>query len=129
MNFRQYLILIIIPAILGWLTWGFILIGISPNESGLGIFFLFYASLAIALSCTLSFFGLIFRMLFAPKRAEAASHAKKAFRQAALLSILSVGLLYFQSKKILNWWTIILSVAVLTMAEFFLISYKAKSKS
>jgi len=129
MSFKQYLILMAIPAILGWLTWLFILTGISPNESGLGIIFLFYASLAIALSCTLSFFGLAFRMLFAPKRAEASAYAKKAFRQAVLLSILSVGLLYFQSKKILNWWTIILSVIVLTMAEFFLISYRTKTNS
>jgi len=129
MSFRQYLILMVIPAILGWLTWGFILIGISPSESGLGIFFLFYVSLAVALACTLSIFGLIFRMLLMPKRAEASVYARKAFRQAILLAILSVGLLHFQSKKILSWWTIGLSVAVLTMAEFFLISYKAKSKS
>ena len=129
MSFKQYLILMIIPAILGWLTWGFILVGISPSESGLGIFFIFYASLTIALACTLAILGLILRMLLMPKKAEASVYAKIAFRQAMLLSILSVGLLYFQSKKILNWRTIGLSVAVLTMAEFFLISYKTKSKS
>lgn len=129
MNFKQYIFLMSISAMLGWLTWGFILFGINPQEAELGVFFLFYTSLLLALSCTLSTLGLIFRMWLLRGRQKVSQQAKKAFRQAILLSLLMIGILYLESKDILSWWIIILFVAVLTLIEFFLISYKVQSQS
>lgn len=124
MNFRQYIILMGISALFAWATWVFILFGISPNEAGLGIVFLFYIALLLAIACSLSILGLVLRFYVFKKGHSISYQAAKAFRQGMLLSVLVVGLLYLQSKGILNWWTIILFIAVLTLIEFFLISYK-----
>ena len=127
MNFKQYITLMIISTGLAWLTWGFILFGISPSEAGLGVFFLFYISLLLAIACSLSILGLIIRSLVFKGKESAPKQAGKSFRQAMLLATLITGLLYLESKNILNWWTIILFIVVLTMVEFFLISYKTKT--
>lgn len=116
-----------ISSCLAWLTWGFIVFGINPEEAELGTFFLFYAGLLLALACTLSIAGLITRVWILKKDELVSRLAAKSFRQAILLSALLTGILYFQSKHILNWWIIILFIAVLTMLEFFLISYKKTS--
>ena len=129
MNFRQYIILMIISAGLAWLTWGFILFGISPNENGLGVFFLFYTSLLLAIACSLSILGLVIRSQLFKNKESASKQAGKSFRQAILLATLTTGILYLASKNILNWWTIVLFIVVLTMIEFFLISYKTKTTS
>lgn len=129
MNLKQYIILMIISSCLAWFTWGFIVFSISPDEAGLGVFFLFYVSLLAAMSCTFSILGLFVRA-WVLKRDEIASRlAAKSFRQAILLSILFAGILYFQSKHILNWWVIILFIAVLTALEFFLISYRSRQRT
>jgi hypothetical protein len=124
MNFRQYIILMSISSVLAWLTWAFIIFGISPDEAGLGILFLFYASLLLSLSCSLSVAGLIIRVWALRQKELVSRQATKSFRQAVLLSTLLTGILYFQSKHILNWWVIALFIAALSMLEFFLISYK-----
>ena len=129
MNFKQYIILMTVSSLLAWLTWGFILFGISPNEAGLGVFFLFYASLLLAIACSLSILGLVVRVWLLKQRDKISFQAGKSFRQAMLLGTLVIGLLYFQGKDILSWWTIALLIAILTMVEFFLISYKRETKT
>lgn len=124
MNFKQYLFLMAISSLLAWLTWSFIIVGINPEDAGLGVFFLFYTSLLTAATCTLSLLGLIFRVWLLKQNEIVSRQAAKSFRQAVLLSTLFIGILYFQSKHILNWWTIILFIAALSMLEFFLISYR-----
>lgn len=128
MSLRQYIILMLIIAILASGTWGFILFGINPNEAGLGIFSLFYISLLICFACLFSALGLMTRAWILKKNTDLGAQARRSFRQGMLLAALSVGLLYFQTKNILNWWTIILFIGALTMLEFFLISYKAKKQ-
>jgi len=129
MNFRQYIVLMSISSCLAWLTWGFIIFDINPDEAGLGVFFLFYVSLLLAIACTLSIGGLAFRVWLLRQNEIVSRQAAKSFRQAILLATLLTGILYFQSKHILNWWVISLFIAVLTMLEFFLISYKSKSQT
>jgi len=129
MNLKQYITLMIISSILAWLTWFFILIYINPDDAGLGIFFLFYSSLLIALASSFSILGLIVRVWVLKQKNTATYLASKSFRQAVLFSTLIIGVLYFESKSILNWWVILLSIAILTMLEFFIISYRNKSLS
>ncbi|MFC1612466.1 hypothetical protein ACFL29_01305 [Patescibacteria group bacterium] len=128
MNFKQYITLMTISAGLMWLTWGLILFNVNPTEAGWGIFFLFYASLLLAAACSLAILGFVVRVWLLRYKKNVSMEAGKSFRQAVLLAALITGLLYFQSKNILNWWTIILFIAVLTLAEFFLISYKNSAK-
>jgi len=118
----------LISSFLAWLTWGFIIFGINPEEAGLGVFFLFYISLLLALACTLSIAGLVVRVWILKQSEIVSRQAAKSFRQAILLATLFSGILYFQSKHILNWWVITLFIAVLSMLEFFLISYRSKSQ-
>lgn len=128
MNLKQYITLMIISSCLAWFTWGFIVWNISPEEAGLGVFFLFYVGLLMAMSCTFSILGLLIRSLVLKQDEIAPRLAAKSFRQAILLSILFTGILYFQSKHILNWWIIILFIAILTALEFFLISYRSRQR-
>jgi len=126
MNLRQYIILMIISSVLAWLTWCFVLIYTNPEDAGLGIFFLFYSTLLIALASSFSILGLIIRVWILKQYNSASYLASKSFRQAVLLSTLIIAVLYFQNKSILNWWVILLSIVILTMVEFFIISYKNK---
>lgn len=119
----------IISSCLAWFTWGFIVFSISPDEAGLGVFFLFYVILLAAMGSTFSILGLFIRTLILKQNEIASRLAAKSFRQAILLSILFTGILYFQSKHILNWWIIILFIAILTALEFFLISYRSRQKT
>ncbi|PIR66928.1 MAG: hypothetical protein COU51_01325 [Parcubacteria group bacterium CG10_big_fil_rev_8_21_14_0_10_36_14] len=116
-----------ISAGLAWATWGFVLFGISPHEAGWGIFFIFYISLLLAVSCSLAILGLIVRVWIL-KKDNTPHEAGKSFRQAILLGILVIGLLYLEGKGILNWWVILLFIGALTMLEFFLVSYKKSYK-
>ena len=126
MNLRQYIILMIISSVLAWLTLCFVLIYTNPEDAGLGIFFLFYSTLLIALASSFSILGLIIRVWILKQYNSASYLASKSFRQAVLLSTLIIAVLYFQNKSILNWWVILLSIVILTMVEFFIISYKNK---
>lgn len=129
MRLKQYIILMLISAFLAWLALGLIIFGINPDEAGLGVYFLFYVSLLAALSCTLSIFGLAIRSWILKQNGIVSRQAAESFRQAMLLSAFFVGILYFQSKHILNWRIIILFIAALSMLEFFLISYRPRQKT
>lgn len=129
MNFKQYIILMMISSILAWITWIFIVFGINPDEAGLGVYFLFYASLLAAISCSLSVLGLTIRVWILKQREIISHQAAKSFRHAVFLSTFFTGILYFQSKHILNWWIIILFIAALSMLEFFIISYRPQQRT
>lgn len=129
MNFKQYIVLMAVSSILAWLTWGFIIFGINPDEAGLGVYLLFYASLLAALSCSLSILGLTIRVWILKQKDIISQQATKSFRHAIFLSALFTGILYFQSRNILNWWIIILFIAALSMLEFFIISYRPRQKT
>jgi hypothetical protein len=126
MNFRQYIILMMMSAIFGWITWLFIVFDTNPADAGLGMFFLFYASLITAATCTLSVLGFVVRARFLKQKEALSLQAAKSFRQAIFLSVFFGGLLFFQSKRILSWWLAVLFIAILTMAEFFIISLKPR---
>lgn len=110
-----------------WAAWAMIINITNPAEAGFWGFFFFYASLFLALAGTLSVIGFFIRKLVL-KEELAFRHVAVSFRQAVLFAILVVGSLILQSKGLLTWWNILLFILVLTILEFFFISFKKQSR-
>ena len=124
MTYKQYLFWMIFITGLSWFGWVSILRKINPMSSGLfgGIFF--YSTLSLALVGSLAIIGLVFRVMFR-KREAITRHVSTSFRQSLLLSSLVIGSLMLHSRSVLNWSTLLMFIGVLTITEFFLISYKS----
>ena len=126
MTLKQYLILMGIGTALSWAAVGLILAMIDPLDTQAPVFIVFYASAFLALTGTLSIFGLAMRVLLLKKDFLISRQVFISFRQAILLSLMLVVALVLQSKSLLTVWTAILLVAVLTVMEFFFISTRVK---
>lgn len=122
MNLKQYLIVMGLSAALGWVTLVFIIIGFNPEEAGLGVFFLLYASFLMALASTLSIGGLIARVWILRQSDIIPRQVSKSVRQATLLSIFLAGLLMMQSRSILSWWLFVVFLILLMICELLFIS-------
>jgi len=124
MTYKQYLFWMIFATALSWFGLASVIRMIDPMSSGFIAFLFFYLVLSFALIGSLAVIGLIVRATFRRKEAVA-RHAATSFRQSMLLSFLAIGTLLLHSYSILNWWTALLFIGTLTVAEFFLISYRS----
>lgn len=124
MTYRQYLFWMIFATALSWFGVVSVIRMIDPMSSGFIGYLFFYLILSFALIGTLAMIGLIARSALKPHEAVA-KHAATSFRQSILLSFLAIGTLMLHSMSILNWWTALLFIGTLTVAEFFLISYRS----
>jgi hypothetical protein len=124
MTLRQYLLWMLLSTALCWLGWFSVVEAVDPTESGWIGYAAFYAALCLALVGTFSVIGLAARSLL--RRHEPISrHAATSFRQSLLLTVFLAGSLVLQSHALLTWWNLLLFVATLTIAEFFLISFRS----
>lgn len=115
---QTYLIGMLITAILGWASWLVVLYKLSPfSEQALSLG-LFYGSLFIALSGTLS---LIFYFLKAWKNKQEIynAHLNSSLRQGILLSVMTITGLAFQRLRVLTWWDSLLLLAIVLLIEFY----------
>lgn len=122
MNLKQYLIVMGISAALGWVTFIFLIIGFNPEEAGLGVFFLLYASFIMALASTLAISGLITRVWILRQSDIIPRQVSKSVRQAILLSIFLAGLMMMQSRGVLSWWLFVVFLIMLMICELLFIS-------
>lgn len=107
-----------------WAAWLIVLFRVDPFASGPVGFLLFYLSLWLSLTGTISLLGLMIRAKI--KKEEAIfRQVSNSFRQATFLGALIVGLLYFQGHRLLTWWNLILFVIGLMFLEFFWLSYSS----
>lgn len=123
MTYRQFLFWMLFGTALGWFAFASVIRSIDPMTSGLLGFVFFYATLAFATMGTLSVIGMLVRAAFKPHVAVA-RHAGTSFRQSILLTTLGVGSLIIHAEGALNWWTALLFLGTLTVAEFLLISWR-----
>lgn len=124
MTYRQYFFWMIFTTGLSWFGLASVIRMIDPMSSGFIGYLFFYLVLSFALVGTLALIGLVVRASFKPKEAVA-RHVATSFRQSILLSFLAIGTLMLHSHSVLNWWTALLFIGTLTVAEFFLISYRS----
>ena len=100
--------------LLAWLGVVFLL---DPRETGVIGMIIFFVSLFVFLSG----FFFLFVVWFYRKGlgdAETTHHLSGAFRQAVLLSLYTVGIIFFQYAHILVWWDALLFFATILLIEF-----------
>jgi len=124
MTLRQYLTIMIISSVLCWAAWWVVVINIDPfQDTGLGILF-FFISFFFSLLGTVSVFAFLFRRLFSRLERPMFYYVKKSFRDAFLISALSVILLFLQGKGYLRWWNI--GILGLLILFYFIFNFFTK---
>jgi hypothetical protein len=122
MTLRQYLTLMLVGTALSWGAVALIVTMINPTGSPSVVFAVFYISTLTALTGTFSVMGLLSRVTILGKKHHLSRQVAVSFRQAIMLSLLAIGVLFLQSHSMLSWWNAALMVAVLTVLESFFIS-------
>lgn len=88
----------------------------ATGNMGVGLFFI---SLFALLTGVLTLFVMwIYRRALGD--AGAAHHLSGAFRQAFLLALYALGIVFFQYGRILTWWDALLLLAAILLIEFSL---------
>ncbi len=121
MNYRLFLILIILGTIVAWVAWVTVLFNFDPTQISLIGFVMFYLSFFLAFSGTIFILGDSLKMRLLKKQLLY-HRLRTSIRHAILLTILVMGWAVLKSYNLLQWWNLILYMLVLTVLEFFFIS-------
>ncbi len=123
MTLSKYLICMAAGTLASFGAWALVLWKINPEEAGaVGVIF-FYLTLFASLTGVFSLAGFFVRKLIIRNEIDF-RHVAVSFRQAIFFSILISGSLFLQSLGLFSWLNVILMLFVLTILEFFFISYK-----
>lgn len=123
MSLKRYLTLMSLITLVCWIAWLVVIFYMSPEESNVLVFLLFYLSLFFALMGTFSLIGFFIRVWFS-KDPVIFRHLGISFRQAVWFSILLTGTLILQGSGFLRWWNVLLLILFLVIIEFFFLSRK-----
>lgn len=119
MSLSAYLWGIRLFTLLSFLAWWGIIVLVDPTQSGLTGMSLFFTSLfAFVLGVMTLLLTLLYRRVLGV--VSATHHLGGAFRQAFLLSMCFVGLVFFQKEQMLTWWDALLLLAATLLIEFSL---------
>lgn len=126
MTHHRYISIIAFSGLMAWVAWVLIILKLNPYEStGLSLI-LFYITLMIALSCTLTVFGFYFRVwLF--RNEIFYKHINIALRQGIFLSLIAIFCLVFQMMRVFTWWSGLLLVVIAILMEFYFSSRDTES--
>ncbi len=112
-----------------WVVWFLVISNINPSAAGLIGFLLFYISLFLALTGTISVIGFLIRKKIDKNDTVIFHHVRHTFRQGLLISALVLSALLLQQFKMLNWLTGILVVVLFLIIEsIFFANRKYKNK-
>jgi len=128
MTLKKYLNLMSISSLACWLFWVFVIFFVSPEETGLIGFVLFYFSLFLAIVGTAAIIGFIIRARFL-KKGPVFKNVESSFRQGVWISLLIVGLFLLQNLGVLRWWNGLFLFLFLMFLEFFFISSRKQYKA
>jgi len=113
----------ILTTILCWIAWGMVLINIDPFESTISGFLFFYASLFLALLGTISIIAFFVHKFFVRKKQiPIYKLVQRSFFDASVAAIISIGLLYLQSKSYLHYWNFGILIVLLVFVGLFKLS-------
>lgn len=117
MSLSLYLWGIRLFALAALLAWLGVIILLDPGETGtLGMVVFFVSLLALLTGISTLFVTWAYRKGLGDR--EVVHHLSGAFRQAILLSLYVLGVIYFQYARILTWWDALLLFAVVLLVEF-----------
>ena len=117
MSLRLYLLFMTIATTLCWAVWFIVISNINPDQGGMFGYLLFYISLFLSLSGTISIIGFLIRKKIDKKDIVVFHHVRHTFRQGILVSSLMILALFMQQLQMLNWLTGILVIAVFLILE------------
>ncbi len=117
MSFSAYIWGICLFTLLSFAAWLGIVISVDPYSAGLPGMILFFASFFAFL---LGILTLLVTQAYRYALGEVSTifHIGSAFRQALLLALFGVGILFFQYVRILTWWDALLLLAFVLLLEF-----------
>jgi len=104
MTLKQYLTIMTVGAGLAWAAWLLVIFRFDPTMAGLAVFFLFYASLFLAVLGTVSSIGFWIRIKTSVEEEADFLKIKKTFKQGALAAAFVVLSLLLLQKELLTWW-------------------------
>lgn len=123
MTTRGFSLIIFLGTVISWINFLAVLFYIDPYQAGLpGLIFL-YLSAILAFIGTLYLIGYLLRKRFV-RYQPSFQRLRVAWRQAIWFTTLLVGLVYLYHNNLLTFLNLILLVVILTVLEFFFISYK-----
>jgi len=117
MSLSAYLWGIRLFTLLSLSAWLGIVFAVDPtqaNATGIGLFFT--SLFAFTLGCMTLFVTWIYRKALG--ETGTAHHLGTAFRQAFLLSLFCLLVIFFQFQRILTWWDSLLLLATILLIEF-----------
>lgn len=124
MSFRKFIILIAASAIFSTLSW-LALIYFTEPSADFWQMILLYFSLFLSLIGVIFLIGLFFRIKLGNDTFYF-NYLKITGRQAILFSVLLVGCLFLQERRLLIWWNVLFLIAAVALLEFFALSRKKK---
>lgn len=111
---------LIILAILSWLSWYIVLHNISPVQSPSLAFPLFYATFFCAITFTASLITALLWKAIIPTKSSYYC-LKNGIREGGLLGIVGSVALFFQQYQYLGWQEIALLLALVLLIEVFFV--------
>lgn len=109
----------LLATVLCWLAWVMVIINVNPfADSGLGFFF-FFLSFGLAFLGTFTMLIFLVYYFFSKKDWPLFRFVQKSFQAGVFLSVLLVVLLYLQGKSFLNWWNILIFLAMIILLTLF----------
>lgn len=121
MSLKAYTRILTVLVLLTFAAFLLVINYIDPDTWGQQGKVIFYASLGLFLGSFFSLFLLFIRKKTLGEEA-ARDNAGLSIRQGILLALLAVGLLIFQSFRILVWWDGLLLVAGIFLLELYFLS-------
>lgn len=129
-NYRHYILPIAITAVFCWSAFGIVVTKMVPpldGATGIGLF-LFYLSLVFSLLSSFIVLLCFCRRWILKERDLKKAEFTAAIRQAAFLSALAVLSLALKRWDVLNWWSGILLVSAIVLAEYYLSQGQGESR-
>lgn len=122
MGLKGYLSFIGLGTFLAWFAWVVILFNVSPKDTGMAGFIMFYVTLAIALIGTLTIMMTALRV-YILKREVLGREIRKAFRHSVLFSVVAIVSLALSAVGKFHVLHIVLLVAVASIIEYFFLQF------
>lgn len=117
MSLSVYLWGVRLITLLSFSAWIGIVVAVDPQKAGTIGMILFFSSLFASM---LGVFTLLLTSVYRRALGEVSAlhHLGSAFRQAFLLALFSIGIVFFQKERILTWWDSALLFAAILLIEY-----------
>ncbi len=125
MNLPVYLTGLVLATFLAGICLAAILVYFDPNSASALVLILFYLSLFIGITGLFTLIGLSIRRISQKRKfplplSRFLRQLEVSFRQGLLLSLVLISALILQSQRILAWWHLLVLVALVGLAEWWL---------